>query len=199
MPYCPTCYAEYQEGVLTCADDGTPLVEGTPHFCPHCDAFVEEPAIFCGNCGRLQPLPEGVDKPECDNHPDRPAVGNCVLCGKPLCKEDIRKIDDAYYCEDDSHVRISQEYVAVYKTNTDYEADMLVANLQGAGIDAVAFNQHDHVYFVNLGALAVVKIMVQRKDAERAKEIIDSILTSDESEEPEDENGQPESGDEDKA
>jgi hypothetical protein len=90
----------------------------------------------------------------------------------------MRKIDDVVYCENDSHYRINQDYVQVHRTTTDYEAEMLRANLEGAGIDAVVFNQHDHVYFVNLGELAVVKVMVRRKDAERAKEIIDSILES---------------------
>ncbi len=30
MPYCPTCLAEYREGIVRCADCGVALVEGAP-------------------------------------------------------------------------------------------------------------------------------------------------------------------------
>ena len=49
-------------------------------------------------------------------------------------------------------------------------------NLEGAGIQAVIFNQHDHVYFLNMGTLAVVNVMVPKKEIERARQIVALIL-----------------------
>lgn len=178
MSYCPSCHTEYQPGFSTCADCGKALVPGTPRFCPHCKGFVTEDDTFCDTCGRIQQLPMRKDRPECSTHFDRDAVAGCVLCGKPLCAECVRTIDDISYCEDDSHYRINQEYTDVYKTSDDIEAQMLKANLEGAGIDAVVFNQHDHVYYVTMGMLAIVKVMVRRKDEKRAQEIIQDILST---------------------
>jgi putative signal transducing protein/double zinc ribbon protein len=190
MPYCPNCHTEYQPGFSTCSDCQVTLVEGKPLFCDYCSALVKESDVFCDSCGDLQELPEGKDRPECNTHHDVDAVAGCVICGKPICDDCAHFIDDVAYCEDDGHQRINQEYIVVYRTSTDYEAEMLRANLIGAGIDAVVFNQHDHVYFVNLGALAVVTVMVRKKDEERAVEIIKSILESEAEEHPDVEDGE---------
>jgi hypothetical protein len=63
----------------------------------------------------------------------------------------------------------------VYQTALEYEADMIKANLDGAGIDALVFNQHDSVYFVNMGSLALVNIMVQKHEVDKALEIISAL------------------------
>jgi hypothetical protein len=53
---------------------------------------------------------------------------------------------------------------------------MIKANLDGAGIHALIFNQHDHVYFTTMGMLALVNVMVPRAQLEEAREIIEALL-----------------------
>ena len=36
----------------------------------------------------------------CENHPDREAVANCAVCGKPICEECLIKIAGNTYCKD---------------------------------------------------------------------------------------------------
>jgi hypothetical protein len=54
---------------------------------------------------------------------------------------------------------------------------MIKANLEGAGINAVVFNQHDHVYFTNMGALALVNIMVPRSQLDESRDVIAALLS----------------------
>lgn len=179
MPYCPNCYTEYENGVLECTDCKLPLMEGTPEFCPYCEQPVEEDDTFCENCGRLLPLPLEANYPECETHVERAAIGGCIICGRPVCDECAHEVEGRIFCEDDSHRRVYEGFVHVYTTSTDYEAEMIRANLQGADIDAFIFNQHDHIYFVNMGTLAQVKIMVPKHQVEKAEEIIASLMAGD--------------------
>jgi hypothetical protein len=156
-----------------------PLREGTPEFCPKCEEHVEDTDTFCGNCGYLLPDYPSDSTPECENHPDRDAVAGCVICGKPVCEECARENEGRVFCENDDHLKVYEGFVVAYTTSTDYEAEMIRANLEGAGIRAHIFNQHDHVYFVNMGALALVNVMVPRHQLEDALEVIGAIVDSD--------------------
>lgn len=180
MPYCPQCHTEYQPDAKECVDCRVPLVEGQPEFCPRCNEFVSEDDTFCDHCGLLQPEIPADETPDCENHPDVEAVGGCVICGKPVCDECAREQHGRIFCENDDHLNLQQGFVVAYTTSTDYEAQMIKANLEGAGIDTVIFNQHDHVYFTNMGMLALVKVMVKRSQLEDALEIIDALLADDE-------------------
>jgi hypothetical protein len=64
--------------------------------------------------------------------------------------------------------------VVVYTTNENYQAEMYKANLEGAGIDVSILGQKDRNY-PTVGDLAVIKILVKKKDAENALEIVNDI------------------------
>jgi hypothetical protein len=184
MPYCPDCFAEFQPGIAQCSDCGTPLVEGSPVFCPRCNDPVVPEDAFCSSCGILLVYGDDDALPECAAHPEVLAIGSCVVCGKPVCEECAREVDGRFFCDDDSHYDVHQGYVVAYTTATDYEAAMIKANLEGAGIGALIFNQHDHVYFTNMGSLAVVNVMVPKYQIEKANEII-ALLSEESGEEDE--------------
>jgi hypothetical protein len=186
MAYCPNCLTEYQAGVEECADCRIALVEGAPTFCPACGEYVLDEDTFCDNCGVLLPREGRPEEPECELHPDRPAAGGCVICGKPVCTECAKHRDGRFYCDSDDHYDVHQGYVTAVTTATDYEAEMIRANLEGAGINALIFNQRDHVYFLNLGSMALVNIMVPRQQIDQAQDIIEALL----------EDGEPEKSDE---
>ncbi len=176
MPYCPQCHTEYQSDAKDCADCLIPLVEGKPLFCPNCEEFVTKDDTFCDNCGIILPKIPFEEVPDCENHPDTEASGGCVVCGKPVCEECATEQNGRLFCENDDHLNMHQGFVVAYTTSTDYEAEMIKSNLEGAGIHATVFNQHDHVYFVNMGMLALVNVMVPRAQLEDAQEIIMALL-----------------------
>lgn len=68
------------------------------------------------------------------------------------------------------------QWVLIYTTNTQLEAEMLKANLSGAGIPCEILSQVDTTRMLSVGELAIVKIFVPREHKEEAKEIIQDIL-----------------------
>ena len=68
----------------------------------------------------------------------------------------------------------NSDWVVVYTTNENYQAEMYKANLEGAGIDVSILGQKDRNY-PTVGDLAVIKILVKKKDAENALEIVNDI------------------------
>lgn len=67
-----------------------------------------------------------------------------------------------------------EDYQVVYSTSAEYEADMLRANLEGAGIQAMIVPKKDR-NFPAVGDLAVIDLLVKKEDLEEARQIIDQI------------------------
>jgi hypothetical protein len=181
MSFCPNCLTEYESTVTTCVDCNIPLAEGSPSYCPSCEEPVDAGDTFCDSCGVLL-LPDDVHpRPDCGVHPEVDAIAGCVVCGTPVCEECAREVEGKYFCADDSHYNVHQKYAVAYTCATEYEAAMIKANLDGAGINALIFNQRDHVYFTTMGSLAIVNVMVPTGDIEKASEIIGMLLAEHES------------------
>lgn len=176
MPYCPNCFTEYQIGITQCVDCNIALVDGTPSVCPKCEEPVSKDETFCDHCGVLLLVADDAKIPDCDTHPDEEAIGGCIVCGKPVCEDCANMVEGKVFCDNDSHYNIHQDFAIAYTTSTDYEAVMIQANLEGAGISAQIFNQHDHVYFTTMGSLALVNVMVPKHQVEKAREIIQTIF-----------------------
>jgi hypothetical protein len=94
----------------------------------------------------------------------------------PSCKKEFD--DNVLVCPDCGveliPVETVEDWVTVYTTEDPTEAEMLKANLNGAGIDVVILNEKD-TSFPSYGDLSVVKVTVRPKDFEEAKEIIEDI------------------------
>jgi hypothetical protein len=74
-------------------------------------------------------------------------------------------------------------WVSVYRTSTDYEADMVRDRLDSAGIPAAVFTQRDHAFNVNVGALAKVWVMVPPEREVEARAVLEEQLSDEELEE----------------
>ena len=178
MPFCPQCFTEYVEGVAQCSDCLVPLEAGKPVFCSKCEEPVRASDRFCDHCGVLL-LPDTVaDRPECAEHPDTAAIGGCIICGKPVCSECANEIEGKFFCENDSHHDLHQDYAVVYRSSAEYEAQMIRANLENSGIDVRIFDQHGHIYFVDIGEMALVNVLVRKDQIDRATEIVKAILSA---------------------
>jgi hypothetical protein len=69
----------------------------------------------------------------------------------------------------------SIEWVQVFTTSTQLEADMLKANLQSADIPVQLLSQVDSSRQLTVGGLAIVKVFVPASDIDDARAIIDDI------------------------
>ena len=189
MPFCPTCGFQYEEGSIICPDCNESLSVGELRMCEFCSDRLEGDAKFCRHCGMVQAQLLGDDEEiECENHPKMEAVGMCIVCGKPVCGDCAVKRQGKIFCESDEHITVAQNWAMVYSTNTEYEAQMVRANLESGGIRCMVFSQRDHVYFLTMGDLAVVNVMVPKHQLFEAKEFLRKMdLFAEGGEEPGDE------------
>jgi hypothetical protein len=76
-----------------------------------------------------------------------------------------------------------EEWVSIYRSGTDYEADMVRDRLDDSGIPAVVLTQRDHAFNLTVGDLAAVHVMVPPDRADDAVALLEERLDDDELEE----------------
>lgn len=76
-----------------------------------------------------------------------------------------------------------EDWVSIYRSGTDYEADLVRDRLDDSGIPAVVLTQRDHAFNLNVGDLASVHVMVPPDRADEAVELLSERLDEDELEE----------------
>ena len=88
----------------------------------------------------------------------------CADCGAELIPtEDFEK-----------NLLHPKDWIVAFASTDTYTAEMLKANLEGAEIDSIIISRRDRSYPV-LGDQAGVKLLVKKKDAEAALQIINDI------------------------
>lgn len=76
-----------------------------------------------------------------------------------------------------------EDWVSIYRTGTDYEADLVRDRLDDGGIPAVVLTQRDHAFNLTVGDLAQVHVMVPPDRAEEAVALLEEKLSDEELEE----------------
>ncbi len=69
----------------------------------------------------------------------------------------------------------NNDWVQVYSTNTEIDAELIKQNLENNDIPANILSQVDSTRQFTVGFLAIVKIFVEKNNYDKAKEIIDAI------------------------
>lgn len=180
MPYCAQCGYEYKPGIQVCPDCNAPLQEKQPAVCAACGEPVTDEATFCPHCGVMLEGPrEAMESLVCASHPDRPAAGSCVICRRMLCSDCARFRNGRFFCNNDEHVKAAFNWVVACTTSTEYEAEMIRANLEGAGIGAFVLPQRDRMYVTTVGDLSVTEVMVPRESLEEARAYVRSLDSGD--------------------
>lgn len=73
-----------------------------------------------------------------------------------------------------------EDWASIFRSGTDYEADLVRDRLDDSGIPAVVLTQRDHAFNLNVGDLASVHVMVPPERAEEAVELLEQQLTDEE-------------------
>ena len=175
MPYCTECGYEYTPGVLVCPDCKAPLSEASLTPCASCEELIDRAASFCRHCGVYRPDAGKSTKTTCQKHADRKPVGRCVFCSKPVCDECAVRKNGRIFCDNDEHVKMMSDWVVVHTTSTQYEAQMIKANLEGAGIPTMVFSQNDRMYYTTVGDLAVTEVMVPKQMLDDARQYLHAM------------------------
>lgn len=79
-----------------------------------------------------------------------------------------------------SDSRTYEDWISIFETGTDYEADIVRDRLDDAGLPAVVLTQRDHAFNLNVGDLAAVHVMVPPDRVEDAQEVLESEPFTDE-------------------
>jgi len=187
MPYCPNCGYEYISGITTCPDCGEGLLASEPTICDNCDEEIEADSQYCPHCGIVFEKDDVEVSIECESHPAVAAIGVCVICGKPVCRDCAVSKKGRVFCDNDEHVKIHQNWAVLCSTSAEYEAEMVRANLELSGITALVFSQVDHAYFIPMSRLAVVNVMVPKEKLAKAREVLHRLKGVDEEDEFQDE------------
>ena len=87
----------------------------------------------------------------------------------PDCGEKLIPLEDFK-----GHMVEPSDWVTVYDCSETYIADMIKANLKGAGIESLVLIQKDSSFPV-AGDLAVIRVKVLKSDEAEARKIIDDI------------------------
>ncbi len=167
MASCPACGANVPEDTRACPGCGAALsaepIPAETVDCPNCGAALPEDADSCPACGSLRV------EAACEQHPDRAAVGACVVCGRALCEKCNEGKGREFLCDVHRDVEIVEGWAEVYSTGDDTEADLIRDNLKGEGIDAQVLSQRDHYGItVGMGDFARVRVLVPAYEYEDA-------------------------------
>lgn len=73
-----------------------------------------------------------------------------------------------------------EDWVTVFESGTDYEADLVRDRLDDSGVDAVILTQRDHAFNLNVGDLANVRVLVPPDQVDDAVAVLRSKPFSDE-------------------
>lgn len=73
-----------------------------------------------------------------------------------------------------------KNWVSIFRTGTDYEADLVRDRLDDSGIPAVVLTQRDHAFNFTVGDLASVHVMVPPNRADEAVSLLEQRLDDDE-------------------
>lgn len=183
MKYCPVCGRRFDFDIEMCPECDVELLDEEIETCQFCGSEIEPGLLYCPNCGkvffwRIEDEDEDI---ECENHFGKTASGVCVICGKPLCNDCAVEIDGKVYCKEENHRDYEKNWEVIYRTPVEYEAEMIKANLESAGIPCVVFSQKDHAYFMTIG-FGDVKILVPKDKKELAIRIIEDMKLRNEEE-----------------
>ena len=139
--------------------------------CPRCGAEYAG-GDACPSCGLLQaPVP-------CDDDPRDEARFRCVLCGRAVCGAGPGG-NRAALCDEHAAIPVIEQWAQVYSTADEFEATLIVQNLQAEGMDAQVYNQKDeHAFPVDLGELSIVRVLVPVWQFAEALQLVNSYMDS---------------------
>jgi hypothetical protein len=136
MKNCPTCNIEYDDVATQCSDCGTLLIESmskqevTLDTCDNCGKEAPVDRDFCPHCGTLF----ADNQYSCTNHPIAVATGVCIICEQLFCDDCLTQKNKKNLCIGHREVEVREDWALAYKSVDFYEAQIIRAKLESAGI-----------------------------------------------------------------
>ena len=165
MAVCSSCGSTYADSHDQCPECAPSPAAAEVFRCSECEQEYEG-EVGCPACGALR------TEVACAVHPERAAVGQCVICGKPGCEECDSGQGPAHLCPEHRSIPIIEGWAQVYSETNEFEAQLLRENLRAEGIDAQIFSQRDRAFSLDLGELSIVRLLVPVWEYSQALQIV---------------------------
>ena len=111
------------------------MTDGSDYACPVCAASVQPDSDFCPRCGSLF-----LDGVTCERHPSLPAIGACVICAVPFCRE-CRASSIPHLCDVHASYEIYEGMARIYGTFDPVHADYLRSCLEQEGLHPFVYSR----------------------------------------------------------
>lgn len=98
--------------------------------CSKCNEEVTSDSDFCPHCGTL--FVDGKDV-FCDEHPEKSALGVCIICQKLACDECSVEVHERSFCMWHSKVEVQQDWAEVFHSTEISDAELVKSVLESAG------------------------------------------------------------------
>jgi B-box zinc finger. len=79
----------------------------------------------------------------CANHSGAAAEAICSACGKPLCADCFVQLSTGIACDDPGHKIVLEEWAITFRSNSEFEVDMIVKNLENNRVASKMFSSRD--------------------------------------------------------
>lgn len=153
-------------------------------ICDNCESTIDDDSDFCPFCGGLF-----LEDVKCEVHPDKDAIGVCVICQSPICGSCAGRTDDYFLCKEHANYEIYQGMARIYGTSDFALSEFVNDSLIKAGFHP--FNYSRKTSPISLGGLDYslyrasgefdghiineIKIMVPLSEVIDAEKIIDEL------------------------
>ena len=104
--------------------------------CPRCEDTVTVTDAWCPTCGISL-----SDALRCARHPDRPAHGGCVACGRVGCRECGRDVHNIFLCTLHASYENYEGLARVYGTTDLVQAHHAAGMLEQAGLHPFIYSR----------------------------------------------------------
>ena len=104
----------------------------------------------------------------CTNHPAVMSMADCSVCGKPICTDCSLQLSRGTVCEDPEHRMVLEEWNIVFRSNSEFEADMIVRNLEYQQVRTKVFSSRAFKQTIGADPHDSAKVFVHRDEHRRA-------------------------------
>jgi hypothetical protein len=113
---------------------------------------------------------------ECANHSGVVAEALCTVCGKPVCADCAVLLGSrGIVCDEPEHRLLLERWTIVFRTNSEFEADMIVKNLENEGVELRKFSSRSFKRTIGENARDFVNVFVPSSEHHHAEQSLRTL------------------------
>lgn len=94
---------------------------------------------------------------------------------KPVCADCCVQFSRGTVCEDPEHKNVLEEWAIVFRSNSEFEADMIVRNLEYQGVKTKVFSSRVFKQTIGENPHDLAQVFVRQGEHHRAQMILSTL------------------------